>query len=78
MVDAQEQPWSDNPNAPKISHTVYFEEKASYAGILIASMLYGTYRVFQPTRMSIDVHLFCLFDFRDPRRGIFSVYGCTA
>ena len=43
MFDPQEN-WSDNPNAPKISHTVHFSEKAWVAGNLISSILYGTCR----------------------------------
>lgn len=42
---SQEQPWSNNPNAPKISHDLYFREKANLAGFLISSILYGTYEV---------------------------------
>ena len=34
-------PWSDNPNAPKISYSLYFQEKANFAGFLLASILYG-------------------------------------
>ena len=34
-------PWSDNPNAPQISYDLYFQEKADFSGILIASILYG-------------------------------------
>ena len=42
MPDSQEQRWSDNPNAPKIPYPLYAEEKADFAGMLIASILYGT------------------------------------
>ena len=42
MSDPQEQPWSDNPNAPNISRRLYFDEKAYFAGLLISSVLYGT------------------------------------
>ena len=41
MSDSQEQPWSDNPNAPSISRRLYFDEKAYFAGLLISSILYG-------------------------------------
>ena len=41
MSGAQEQPWSDNPNAPKISRELHFLEQASSAGILFGSILYG-------------------------------------
>ena len=42
MSDSQEQPWSDNPNAPSISRRLYFDKKAYFAGLLISSILYGT------------------------------------
>ena len=41
MSDSQEQPWSNNPNAPNISRRLYFDEKAYFAGLLISSILYG-------------------------------------
>lgn len=42
MPDHQEHPWSNNPNAPKITHEVYLREKNWFAGSIIGSMLYGT------------------------------------
>ena len=36
--------WSDNPNAPEISHDQYLKEKAYFAGILIGLILYGPYK----------------------------------
>ena len=41
MSDTEQNPWSDNPNAPKIPHDVYFSEKIVFAGLLIAAVLYG-------------------------------------
>jgi len=41
MSDSDQKPWSDNPNAPKIPYSLYFQEKADFAGILIGSILYG-------------------------------------
>ena len=41
MSDSQEQWWPDNPNAPKITHILYLQEKATYAGSIIGSILYG-------------------------------------
>jgi len=35
-------PWSDNPNAPKITYQLYLEEKAYFAGTFIGAMFYGT------------------------------------
>ena len=45
MSDTQTKPWSDNVNAPKIPYDLYFAEKASFAGILLASILYGTPKI---------------------------------
>ena len=42
MYDSQQKPWSDNPNAPKIPYHLYVQEKASFAGNTIGSILYGT------------------------------------
>ena len=42
MSDSQEQPWSNNPNAPNVSRRLYIIEKSNFAGILIESILYGT------------------------------------
>jgi len=47
MSDSQETPWIDNPNAPKVPHWLYIEEKAYFAGIIIASILYGSYKAAQ-------------------------------
>jgi len=44
MSESQEPPWSNNPNAPKIPYSLYLEEKADFAGMLIASVLYGTHK----------------------------------
>lgn len=50
MSSSQQKPWSDNPNAPKISHRVYSQEKAYFAGALIGAILYGTRKTRPPTR----------------------------
>ena len=42
MSGIQDPPWSTNPNAPNITHEIYFAEKANFAGILIGAILYGT------------------------------------
>lgn len=44
MSDSQYKPWSNNPNAPKLTYPMYLEEKAYFAGTLIGSMLYGMYK----------------------------------
>ena len=56
MSDAQYPDlWSDNPNAPKISHHLYLLEKANLAGYLVASILYG-----MPRHSHLQAHLSAL------------------
>jgi len=52
MSDSVGQPWSDNPNAPKIPYYMYTREKAYFAGILIAAILYGICNTPLPTPQS--------------------------
>jgi len=75
MSDSQEQPWSDNPNAPKIPYDLYFGEKATFAGILIGSMFYGTYKTFPPKRRPVDAHIAYSVNSRDRYRAILPLYG---
>ena len=49
MSGYQQEPWSNNPNAPKISHRTYAQEKAYFAGALIAAILYGMCKAPLPT-----------------------------
>lgn len=51
MSDSQGQPWSDNPNAPKITHEQYFREKANFAGTLIGAILYGRRKISSPAHL---------------------------
>ena len=53
MSDPQGKPWSNNPNAPKILRNLYLNEKADFAGTLIATILYGMINAPQPTSPSI-------------------------
>ena len=59
MFDSK--PWSDNPNAPKIPRFTYFEEKATLAGVFIASILYGTHKplplTHSPSLLNFDFFL---------------------
>ena len=55
------QPWSDNPNAPNITYSVYFAEKATFAGMLISSILYGEREMLPPARPSVGAHFFVRF-----------------
>lgn len=41
MSDSPEGPWSNNPNAPQISYSLYLGEKQGFAGTLVGSLLYG-------------------------------------
>ena len=53
MADSQQQPWSDNPNAPNISPRVYFDEKANFAGYFIGAILYGMFKTPLHPRLSV-------------------------
>ena len=35
------EPWSEGPNAPRISYSLYLEEKTTFAGAFIGAMFYG-------------------------------------
>ena len=47
MSDSQEQPDTNNSNAPKIPNHLYYEEKTYFAGIIVGSILYGTLKASQ-------------------------------
>ena len=49
MSHSQLKPWSDNPNAPRISYNLYREEKAIFAGGPVGSILYGMSKALPPT-----------------------------
>ena len=49
MSDPQEQPWSNNPDAPKIPYYLYDTEKATLAGSFLSSILYGMPETHPPT-----------------------------
>ena len=59
MSNPQFKPWSDNPNAPKISHVQYIYEKVDFFGYLTAPILYGTLSGSQHTCMPTCAHLVC-------------------
>lgn len=40
-MSSSSQSWSSNPNAPQIPYSLYFAEKANFAGILIGAIFYG-------------------------------------
>ena len=44
MSDSRLIPWSDNPNAPKISYPLYFSEKTNFTGVVLGSIFYGTWK----------------------------------
>ena len=41
MADSLEKTWSDGSYAPQIPHSLYFEEKAYFAGVLVGAIFYG-------------------------------------
>ena len=69
MSDLEEQPWSDNPNAPKIPYYIYRFEKTWFAGVLISSILYGT-----PKRPHHPVLSSVLTAHRDARRSLLRMH----
>ena len=54
MSDTQQKPWSNSLNAPKIPYDLYYAEKATIAGILIALVLYGTFVHSHPLRVPLS------------------------
>ena len=42
MSDSSQNPWVNEPNAPRISDRVHSAEKANFAGSLISAICYGT------------------------------------
>ena len=41
MAVSQQMPWSDDPNAPQITYSLYQEEKIVFVGTLISAIFYG-------------------------------------
>lgn len=79
MSDSQEwQPWSDNPNAPKIPHDQYTDEKEYFAAILIGSILYGMPEILLYTCPFIPAHSVCLTYPRDSHPSVLQMHGCAA
>lgn len=66
--------WSNNSYAPQISYSLYFAEKANFAGFLIGAIFYG-----KLTHISIPPRSHRVFDrrSRSRRRFVFSVYSRT-
>lgn len=56
MSDSSEIPWSNNPYAPQIPRSLYFAEKASFAGAALGAIFYGIVIVmfFQSTGALLD------------------------
>jgi len=72
---SDEQPWSDNPNAPQIPYDLYFGEKANFAGILVGAILYGTRKTSKPMHVSVDAHGVCSATSRSRYRTFLPLYG---
>lgn len=77
MSDLGFKPWSDNPNAPKISHALYILEKADFAGYLLTAILYGAPRTSAPTCPSICAHFIPSVYIRDAHRAVLQMYDRT-
>lgn len=78
MSGSQESPWTDNPNAPKVPYYLYIEEKAYFAGILVASILYGSCQAVPPTHLSNRIQSVCSVRSRDPGRAVLPMYDRAA
>ena len=52
--------FANNPNAPKILYRTYFQEKVSFAGIFVSSILYGTCKKSTPCPCSLEFVRFTL------------------
>ena len=68
MSNSQLKPWSDNPNAPKISYDQYFEEKVYFVGVFLGSILYGTHEARFHTRLMADTYFVSPVYSRDRHR----------
>ena len=77
MDGPDEHSWSDNPNAPMISHHVYLAEKEYLAGFLIGSILYGT-RKNPYLYAHIPVPTLLVRFTRDAHRAVLQMYGRPA
>lgn len=61
MAGSQEEQWANNPNAPKIPYDLYLQEKAYFAGLLVASLLYGACKNSSDNVRSLVLTSFGLF-----------------
>ena len=50
MPDSHQTPWSNHPDAPKISRQLYIQEKGYFISDFIGSILYGMCKQPQPSR----------------------------
>ena len=78
MSNSQEKSWSGGPNAPEIPYYLYFEEKASFSGLLVSSILYGACKAPLPIRLTARVHPIRSVYSRDDRRAVLPMYGRAA
>lgn len=60
MSDPTRMVWSENPNAPRIPHSVYRWEKSAAAGCIIGSILYGMLTRTYATHTSVPAHFVLL------------------
>ena len=56
-------------------YDLYFVAKYTFAGFLIASILYGAHKLPPPTRLSSHAHCVYSVPSRDAHRAVFPMYG---
>ena len=71
VVDIPTKPWSDNPNAPKIPYSLYFQEKVTFARDFVGPILWYAQLACQPTH----THFVCSVYYRGRRRAVFPLHG---
>lgn len=74
MSDSQEQPWSNNANAPNIMYYEYIGEKSNFVGVFIGSILYGMLETPVTTRPSPRDDFIYLACSRDRDRIVLPMY----
>ena len=77
MSVSQEQPWSNNLNAPKIPYYLYVAEKSRFAGVSLISIGFGTCKA---SHLKVRLSVLNPLDgsYRHPRRVVLPMHGCAA
>ena len=74
----QQMSWTDNPNAPRVPYYLYIGEEAYFAGIIIASILYGTHETAPHIHPSNRIQCVRSVCSRGPHRAVLPMYDRTA